>query len=458
MPGVEDPRAAVPSVTALLATPAVGDLVDRFGHAVVVDALRDQLDRVRDEVRAGEPVPPVEVLAAHTADALDRSARAGTRGVVNATGVVLHTNLGRAALSEAAVAAMVDAAGASTVEYDLDTRTRARRGRLAAWQLATQTGAEDALVVNNGAAALVLALAALAGGRRVAVSRGELVEIGGSFRLPDIIEGAGVGLVEVGTTNRTRADDYARAIEAHPDVAAILRVHPSNFTIEGFTDRPAAAELAAIAHRTATTFVHDVGSGVLHDRLPLPASTAPEPTMAGALSDGADVVVASGDKLLGGPQAGLLAGTAAAVESCRRHPLARALRIDKVRLAALEATLDAHRRGRADELPTWATLQVPTQDLARRADALVAVLADSRSDLSRIDLEAVVGGGTLPGTRIASVGVAVPGDPDHVATHLARAVPPIIGRVHDGRVVLDLRTVPPHHDHHLAEALRALPG
>ena len=344
-----DPRARLPSVTALLALDVVGELVAAHGRDTVVAALREQLDGARAAVSDGGPVPTEREVADAAGHALARADRRRTRDVVNATGVLLHTNLGRAPLGAAAIAAMIAAAGPSTVEYDLDRRQRSRRGAHAAELLRALVGADDALVVNNGAAALVLVLAAVAGGRRVAVSRGELVEIGGSFRLPAIVEAAGVGLVEVGTTNRTRAQDYADAVAADPDVVAFCRVHPSNFRVEGFTARPDGAELARTAHGAGVVLVHDVGSGVLDGDLPLPDG-ADEPTVAGALAEGADAVVASGDKLLGGPQAGLLVGTRAVVDACRSHPLARALRVDKVRLAALEATLDAYRRDRTEEL------------------------------------------------------------------------------------------------------------
>ncbi len=447
-----DPRARLPSVSALLDRPEVRALVTIHGHDPVVAALRAALEDARTDI-AGDAVaagPPA--LVAEARALLERDDRARTRGVVNATGVLLHTNLGRAPLSRDAIAAMVAAAGPSTVEYDLDRRRRSSRGAHAAALLRELVDAEDALVVNNGAAALVLALAAVAGGRRVAVSRGELVEIGGSFRLPAIIEAAGVGLVEVGTTNRTRAEDYAAAAAADPDVVAFLRVHPSNFRVEGFTARPEAAELAAVARDAGVVLVHDVGSGVLDDRLPVPAG-ADEPTVAGALRDGADVVVASGDKLLGGPQAGLLAGTASTVGACRRHPLARALRVDKVRLAALEATLLAYRRGRPTDLPTWAMLATPVADLAVRADALVATLGPA---VRRVELEGVVGGGTLPGVTVPSVGLRVDGPADELAERLGRADPPVVGRVEDGALLLDLRTVDPDHDAHLGAVLRDL--
>ena len=448
-----DPRARLPSVTALLALDTVDQLVAVHGRDTVVAALRAQLDGARATVSDGGTVPTEREVADAAGNALARTDRRRTRDVVNATGVVLHTNLGRAPLGDTAIAAMVAAAGPSTVEYDLDQRQRSRRGAHAAELLRALVGAEDALVVNNGAAALVLVLAAVAGGRRVAVSRGELVEIGGSFRLPAIVEAAGVGLVEVGTTNRTRVQDYADAAADDPDIVAFLRVHPSNFRVEGFTTRPDGAELARVAHDAGVVLVHDVGSGVLDDRLPLPDG-ADEPTVAGALAEGADVVVASGDKLLGGPQAGLLVGTRAVVDACRAHPLARALRVDKVRLAALEATLGAYRRGRLEELPTWAMLGTSTETLTRRADALVAAVGDERC--RRVDLYGVVGGGTLPGLVVPSVGIALNGDAESLAAALAHAEPPVVGRVDDGEVVLDLRTVAPAHDDHLRDVLVGL--
>lgn len=450
---IDDPRAHLPSVSALLERGDVRDLVARHGHTPVVEALRDQLDRVRATVVDGTPPPAPDAVVTGATATLEGHAARRTRGVVNATGVILHTNLGRAPLSRPAIDAMVDAAGASTVEYDLSGRGRARRGAHAGSLLRDLVGAEDALVVNNGAAALVLALAALAGGRKVVVSRGELVEIGGSFRLPAIVEAAGVGLVEVGTTNRTRAEDYAAATAVDPDVAVVLRVHPSNFRVEGFAERPTAAELAPVAAGAGVPVVHDVGSGVLHDRLPLPPGSD-EPTVAGALADGADVVVASGDKLLGGPQAGLLAGTRAAVDACRTHPLARALRVDKVRLAALEATLAAYRRDAVSDLPSWAMLTVAVDDLRVRAAALVDAVASPACTV--VETDGVVGGGTLPGHTVPSVGVAVDGPADDLAGRLAAADPPVVGRVRDDRLVLDLRTVPADRDDHLARVLRTV--
>lgn len=449
----DDPRARVPSISRLLDHPTASRLVEAHGRQPVVAALRSVVDQVRRAATEDGSVPARDEVVAAAATRLRAEADRGTRPVVNATGIVLHTNLGRAPLGRDAAAAMAAAAGPSTVEFDLATRQRASRGRRAAGQLAALTGAEDALVVNNGAAALVLALAALSGGRQVVVSRGELVEIGGSFRLPEIVEAAGVELVEVGTTNRTRADDYRRAVDDAGDVAVLLRVHPSNFTVEGFAGRPAPTEIADVARQTGTLLVHDVGSGLLDDGLPLPPGVD-EPSMRTALAEGADVVVASGDKLLGGPQAGLLVGRAEVVARCRRHPLARALRVDKLRLAALEATLAAHERDALASLPVWALLGQSSDALLRRARALVSTLGSGHEAVEVVDLDAPIGGGTLPGHRLASVGVALPGAPDAVAARLARGEPPVIGRVVDDRLVVDLRSVPPDDDARLAAALQ----
>lgn len=395
----------------------------------------------------------VDLIAAQVHARLRDSERGRVQRVINATGVVLHTNLGRAPLSRDAVAAMVQAAGPCTVEYDLASRQRAPRGDHTSRLLRDLVGAQDALVVNNGAAALVLALATVAGGRRVAVSRGELVEIGGSFRLPAIIEAAGVGLTEVGTTNRTRTDDYLTAIRDNPDIAAILRVHTSNYRIEGFTHCPPPAELSAAARHHDMPYLHDVGSGVLHDDLPLPPAPAPEPSMATAIAHGADLVIASGDKLLGGPQAGLLVGSHELVQRCRRHPLARALRVDKLRLAALEATLQTYRRGRPSDLPTWSMLQTNVDELRARARPVYGDATTAGLSAQIVEVDAVIGGGSMPGTTLPSIAVAIT-DPDGtLAARLATNQPPILARTRDGQLLLDVRTVAPEQDHEIVSSL-----
>jgi L-seryl-tRNA(Ser) seleniumtransferase len=446
-----DPRGAVPKVDLLLGHPLVATLAAERGRRPVLAAVRRSLEAARREAGRGRPVPPLDELAAMVGRDLDERGQARIRAVVNATGVVLHTNLGRAPLSEAARAAVAEAAGYATVEYDLAAGTRGRRGTGAAALLREATGAAGALAVNNAAGALLLVLGALGRGAQVVVSRGELIEIGGEFRLPDVMRAAGAELVEVGTTNRTRAADYAAAVG--PRTAMLLAVHPSNFRITGFTARPELAELAALAREHGLPLVHDVGSGLLHGEL------GDEPSVAASLAAGASLVIFSGDKLLGGPQAGCVVGDAALVERLARDPLARALRADKLTLAALEATLAAHVAGRRDELPVWRAVTATPEALRRRAEALSARLGPAAG--VRVEAgEGVVGGGSLPGHGLPGVLlVAEPaaGRPP-AGTLLARLRawdPPVIARVERDRVVLDLRTVPEHLDATVAEALAA---
>jgi L-seryl-tRNA(Ser) seleniumtransferase len=365
---------------------------------------------------------------------------------VNATGVILHTNLGRAPLSAAAQEAAADAAGYSTVEYDLVEGRRARRGASVAASLASLCGAESAIAVNNAAAGLVLALAAVAASREVVVSRGELIEIGGSFRLPDMVAASGVLLREVGTTNRTRPADYREAVGER--TGALLRVHPSNYRILGFTERPSLADLVAIADESGVPLVHDLGSGLLEDE---PDLLPGEPSVRRSVEAGVGLVVFSGDKLLGGPQAGIVAGTSELVERCARHPLARAVRLDKLRLAALEATVSTYVRGEHRELPVWRALATDVAQLERRARALA-----SATGADPVALEAVVGGGTTPGLTLPSWGLALPGDPEDVLRRLRLDEPPVVGRLVDGGAVLDLRTVPATEDATIERAVRHL--
>jgi L-seryl-tRNA(Ser) seleniumtransferase len=355
------------------------------------------------------------------------------RPVLNATGVVLHTNLGRAPLGEAALAHVhAVAAGYSNLELDLATGERGSRQDHVAGLVCELAGAEAALCVNNGAAALVLALAALAGGREIVVSRGQLVEIGDGFRIPEIVQSAGARLREVGTTNRTRAADYQRALT--DETGALLCVHPSNFRVVGFTGGVEVRELAGIAHDASLPLVYDIGSGVL---LGMP-ELAGEPLARDALRDGCDLVCFSGDKLLGGPQAGILAGTAEAIATCRRHPLARALRIDKLSLAALEATLRVYRdpeRARA-ELPALRAVLEPAEDVRRRAESLAARIGGTV-----VATVARVGGGALPLAELPSFGVRLDGDADLLAARFREGDPAVLARVSDGALVLDCRTL-----------------
>ena len=423
-----DPRRLVPRTDALLADPRLRAATQRLGPALVKSAVTYAQSRAR----AGELTP--DQVADAAVASLPGSA-GSTRRVFNATGVVLHTNLGRASLSAAAVDALGQAAGYTDVEYDLATGTRTGRGRGAVAALAEAVpAAEDVLVVNNGAAALVLATTALAAGREVVISRGELVEIGDGFRLPDLIASTGAQLREVGTTNRTSLADYADAVG--PETGCILKVHPSNFRIEGFTSAVDVAELAGLG----PPVVADLGSGLLAPEPLLPD----EPDADTALRAGADLVTGSGDKLLGGPQAGLLLGTAAVLERLRRHPLARALRTDKLTLAALEATL------RGPRTPTVNALHADPDQLRRRAWVLADALpVEWNADVVASD--GMVGGGGAPGLTLPGWAVSLPA---RLAERLRTGDPAVVGRVERGRLLLDLRCVPPEQDQTLADAVR----
>ncbi len=415
--------------------PSVEQLARRAGgpHHLAVAAARAELERARAAVRAGGPVPGPEELVAATAARAEGLATPRLRRVINATGVVLHTNLGRAPLAPVAVEHLAAvAAGYSNLEYDLERGERGSRGSLLEPLLVELSGAEAALAVNNNAAAVLLALSALAGDGEVPVSRGELVEIGGSFRVPEILAQSGATLVEVGTTNRTRVGDYEAAIG--PRTTAILRVHQSNFRVVGFTEAPDGAELAALAHSRGLPLIDDLGSGAL-------AEVGDEPTVRAAVATGADVVCCSGDKLLGGPQAGLLVGAAAAIERCRRHPLARALRLDKLQIAALEATLRAHRDGGPAAVPALAMIAAGEQELAARAERMVAAIgatAEVRRD------GGAPGGGALAEVRLEGPVCSVdpgPGGADELVARLRATEPPVVARIVRRRVVLDPRTM-----------------
>jgi L-seryl-tRNA(Ser) seleniumtransferase len=441
-----DPRRTLPRVDALLAHPAVVARVERWGRGPALGAVRQVLDSAREEATGDDSIPALDELAARVAGTLDSLAAQRIRGVVNATGVVLHTNLGRAPLSNEAVAAVTEAAGYSTVEYDLAAGVRGRRGAAAERLLREVTGAPAALVVNNAAGALLLALGGIARDREVVVSRGELIEIGGEFRLPAIMEAAGVRLVEVGTTNRTHLADYARAIGER--TACLLAVHPSNYRVVGFTTHPPLSDLAALAHERGLPLLHDLGSGLVG------APFGQEPSVQQSLDAGADLVLFSGDKLLGGPQAGLMVGRLELMGVLARSPLARAVRADKLTIAALEVTLATHAAGRRDELPVWRALRAPLEDLRRRAGAVAAALGPAASVREGVS---VAGGGSLPGEGLPSVLIEVdpgPGGEEAVLARLRGSEPPVIARAERGRVVVDLRTVPPERDQTVSRALR----
>lgn len=402
-------------------------------HHLAVAAARETIEAARKAAKGGGPLLSEEELANAAAERLARLTQPSLRRVINATGVVLHTNLGRAPLAPEAVARVTEvAAGYSNLEYDLESGGRGSRGAHVEGLLCALSGAEAALAVNNNAAAVMLALAALAGDGEVLVSRGELVEIGGNFRIPDILAHSGATLVEVGTTNRTRLADYANAIGEGTTV--ILRVHQSNFRIVGFTEQPEASELAALARGRGIAMVDDLGSGALEE-------IHGEPTVRAAVAAGADLVCCSGDKLLGGPQAGLLFGRAEAIERCKRHPLARALRLDKLQLAALEATLRLHRDEGPEALPALAMIEAPEQELRLRVEAMAQAIGLAAS-VGR-------GSGTPGGGSLAEVALEGPMcwvDPgedgaDALLARLREHDPPVIARIVEGRVVLDLRTM-----------------
>jgi L-seryl-tRNA(Ser) seleniumtransferase len=434
-----DSRRLVPRTDVLLADPRLAEAERRLGRALVKAAVGRAQQRARD----GQ-IAPGEVADAAIAELPARAA--GLTPVINATGVLVHTNLGRAPLSGAAVEAITAAAGYCDVEFDLAAGVRARRGAGALDALARAVPAAEAVaVVNNNAAALVLAATALArpevsGSPEIVVSRGELIEIGDRFRLPDLLACTGAMLREVGTTNRTTAADYAEAIG--PRTAFILKVHPSNFRIEGFTATVGVTALAELGDSYGVPVVFDIGSGLLvpHPLLP------DEPSAATALRDGAALVTASGDKLLGGPQAGLLLGRADLVRRLTRHPLARALRVDKLTLAALEATLTG------PVPPVAAALAADPASLFDRAERIVALLAAAGLDALAVPAFAAVGGGGAPGVELPSAAVSLP---EALAAPLRSGALPVVGRLEAGRLLLDLRSVLPEQDEPLVAAILA---
>jgi L-seryl-tRNA(Ser) seleniumtransferase len=447
---VTDPRRHLPSVGALIESDALRPLLERSPRSRGVDAGRSALEAAR---RAPESAPrDDDEWAAAIDETLRQAERPSLRPVLNATGVVLHTNLGRAPLADAALAAIARVAvGYANLEYDVERGERGSRYAHCVALLRELTGAEDAIVVNNCAAALVLALDTLAEGREAVISRGELVEIGGSFRIPDIMAKSGARLVEVGTTNRTHPDDYRRATGAA--CGALVKVHRSNFSIDGFVAEVSASELAAIARAHDVPLLYDLGSGLM---MSLAAyGLAGEPTAREAVRAGATVVTMSGDKLLGGPQAGLMLGEARAIAAVRANPLARSYRVDKLTLAALEATLALYRDpDRAiREIPVLAMLTTPRDAVRERARRLCAALAAPGVPATVVDSDASVGGGAFPTARIPSASVAVGGPAERIERELRRGDVTVVARVADGRVLLDPRTVAERDDAVLGRAV-----
>jgi L-seryl-tRNA(Ser) seleniumtransferase len=460
-----NPLRSLPAVETLLQHPLLIEALREVPRAVVVEAVRAELDELRGGMktrgaRKATPADPAAIAARAAARARAENEPMLKR-LLNATGVVLHTNLGRAPLSKGARRAVDEVArGYSSLEFNLEAGKRGERGVGVERWLTRLTGAEAALVVNNGAAALLLALSAIASGKRVLVSRGELIEIGGSFRIPAILEKSGAALHEVGTTNRTHLSDYERALDRDRarEIAAILRVHPSNFRVQGFTARPGLGELARLARKRKVTLIEDLGSGALVDLSAFGLER--EPTVRESLNAGCDLVTFSGDKLLGATQAGLILGRSRLVDQVRRDPLARALRVDKLTLAALEATLPSYadpERAAAD-IPALAMLRTEDSALRERAERLADALRDRVPGL-RVQVErgaGEVGGGALPLQRLPGWVVAVerPGSgTDDLDDRARRAQPPVIGYIRNGKYRLDVRTLL---DDEIAEAAVAL--
>jgi L-seryl-tRNA(Ser) seleniumtransferase len=444
------PLRNLPSVDRLLRDPLLQALLTEESYEVVLAAAREELQVTRTALQNGGGFTAHD-LPRRVADRVQSVVRSPLQPVINATGVIVHTNLGRAPLSEAALAAIdATARGYTNLEYDLVAGERGSRHALVTDLLRRLTGAQDALVVNNNAAALLLILSALAQGRQAIISRGQLVEIGGGFRIPDVMLQSGVSLVEIGTTNRTYPQDYEAAIS--DQTALILRVHTSNFQVVGFTHTPTLSELVAVAREHDLPVVDDLGSGALMDTAAY--GLAHEPQVQESLAAGAALVAFSGDKLLGGPQAGIILGEAALIARLRHHPLTRAVRPDKLTLAALAATLVHYLRGEAAEcVPVWQMIAAPLAQIDERATRLAAGLpVPSHIEETR----AAVGGGSLPGATLPSRALALDvSTPEHLAASLRRGDTPVVGRIEGGTLLLDLRTVLPSQDDDLARALSA---
>ncbi|OLE55435.1 MAG: L-seryl-tRNA(Sec) selenium transferase [Acidobacteria bacterium 13_1_20CM_3_53_8] len=463
---------ALPSVDALLRTPAARALLESIGSQRLTKLARAVTDELRakllaeslDEETNGDHSRASLLAEAESKleEAYAKEKALGLRRVINASGVILHTNLGRAPLAESARRAIAEeAAGYCTLEYDLATGSRGRRGARVESALAELAGAESAIVVNNCAAAALLVLTVLAQGGETIISRGELVEIGGDFRVPDVMAQSGTRLVETGTTNRTKLADYERAITENTRL--LMRVHPSNYRIVGFTANPSLAELANLAHNAGLLLYEDAGSGALIDLEP--HGLAGEPVIRESISDGADVVTFSGDKLLGAVQAGLIVGRRAVIERLRRHPLYRALRADKLALAALEATLEIYRRGRAmEEIPTLRMLAMTKEETERRARVFLKRLKKLNPTALRFEITegaSAIGGGSAPTTHPQTALIALTHtklSADEIEERLRASMPPVIARIAYDRVLLDLRTVAEEEEGELLNVLAALPA
>jgi L-seryl-tRNA(Ser) seleniumtransferase len=465
MPIAPNPFRNLPSVTQLMESPQLKSLVETASHNVVVDGVRSFLDKMREQVSqatsaANINIPSVAEMAAKIADWIQSDEEPKLRPVINATGILLHTGLGRAPLSEEAIQAIAGiASGYASVEIDLPTGDRGNRVNAVRKLLCERTGAAAATVVNNNAAATMLALAAIAGGGEVVCSRGQLVEIGGSYRLPEVMEFSGARLREVGTTNKTRLDDYESAIGER--TKAILRVHPSNFRIVGFTESVDLASLVRLGRQRNIPVIDDVGSGAMIDFSRY--GFRDEPVVRDCIAAGADLVLFSGDKLLGGPQCGIIVGRKDLIERIERHPLMRAFRVDKLTLAALAATLRLYRDLSTAEqkIPLLTMLSTTMDNLKFRAEKLAAQLQGMQG-LQSVEVRqgpSLLGGGSMPVQDVASYQVVV--EPagqtvTQLAERLRTGEPAVIGRVQDDRLILDLRTISPRHDVQLVQAFQRL--
>ena len=441
----------LPSIDRLLRHPILAEPIDAYGREIVLNAAREVLEIQRSEILAGRIFPGEGALLEDVLAHLRSVVSPTLQPVINATGVVLHTNLGRSPLSDETLQAMQMAgAGYSNLEYDLDLGERGSRYVHAEALLCRLTGAEAALLVNNNAGAVLLALSALAKGREVVISRGQLVEIGGGFRIPDVMAQSGASLIEVGTTNRTYGRDYAEAITEQ--TAALLRVHSSNFRIMGFVHQPSLLELAELAHERGLMLLDDLGSGTLLDTalLGLPH----EPMVQESIAAGADLVTFSGDKLLGGPQAGIIVGKADLVARLRKHPLTRALRVDKTTIAGIQANLLHYIKGEAlTKIPIWQMMTLTAEAIAARAQALVDALSSAYCML--VAGRSMIGGGSLPEESLPTTLIALSVEhPAEFAAKLRTGKPAIVARIEEDRVMLDLRTVLPREEAALLARLR----
>ena len=459
---MQNPLRNIPSVNELLESPQLTALVDRVSHNVVVTSVRNALENLREEVQsttADLNIPTPSELAQRIADWIVKSDEPPLRPVINATGILLHTGLGRAPLAKEAIEAVTDMAGYSSVEVDLPSGERSQRVVAVAKLLTELTGAEASAVVNNNAAATVLTLAALASGREVIVSRGELIEIGGSFRLPDVMSTSGARLREVGTTNKTRVGDYQDAI--CDETAAMMRVHTSNFRVVGFTEAASLEELVALGRKRNVPVIDDIGSGALVDFSKY--GVVGEPVAAESVKTGADIVLFSGDKLVGGPQCGIIVGKKTLVKKIAQHPLMRALRVDKLTLAALAATLRLYRSPEAAEesLPLLARLSAPLENLRNRAERLAPQLGATNviANAEVVKDKTYLGGGSVPTQDIPTYCVSLTPEKlsvDELSTALRTGAPAVFGRVQQDRLILDLRSVMPDQDAMIVEAMQRM--